>query len=139
MASDALDCYKQLIGEKEFKRRFPKISIEMDDFMRKAYRGGWVYVNPQHQGKDLENVTVYDVNSMFPAQMYNQLLPWGKPFARAEPKEGELFIVKFKAMFELKEGRFPTYQRKGSFRTTQSEYVIKSDGIEEITLTCMDY
>lgn len=139
MASDALECYKTITGMKQYRRRFPSISIEMDDFLRKAYRGGWVYVSPEHQGEDLKDVTVYDVNSMFPAQMYNQMLPWGKPFYREKPQKGELYIVRFKAMFELKEGKLPMYQRKGSFRTTQSEYVTKSDGVEEVTLTCMDY
>lgn len=139
MASDALNNFKEMIGEKEYKKRFPVLSIGMDEFCRKAYRGGWVYVNPLWSGKDMTNVTVYDVNSMFPAQMRYKMLPWGRPYMRDRPAEGELYIVRFKAAFKLKEGRFPMYQRKGSFRSNQAAFVRESNGFEELTLTCVDY
>lgn len=50
-ASDCLACYKDLAG-RTFRAVFPIINPVIDEHLRKAYRGGWVYVNPRHKGQD---------------------------------------------------------------------------------------
>ena len=52
----------------------------IDGFCRKAYRGGWTFANPLTQGKVLEQgIDIYDINSMYPATMLQNPLPFGKP------------------------------------------------------------
>ena len=140
MAGDAMNDYKEIIGMKQFDRWFPKLTLETDHFIRQAYRGGWTYVNPLWQGKTVEDVDVYDVNSMYPSRQRDCLLPYGMPYKhRGEPREGELYIVRFSCSFKVKEGKFPMIQRKGSFLSIQAEYVYESDGLETLYLTSVDY
>ena len=139
MAGDAMNDYKEIIGMKQFDRWFPKLTLETDHFIRQAYRGGWTYVNPLWQGKTVEDVDVYDVNSMYPSRQRDCLLPYGMPYKhRGEPREGELYIVRFSCSFKVKEGKFPMIQRKGSFLSIQAEYVYESDGLETLYLTSVD-
>lgn len=148
MASDALRCYKDLFykrhadrkkGDRAWARTYPKLNLLEDAFIRRAYRGGWVYVNPRYINKDVENVTVYDVNSMYPAQMRFKELPYGKPEVR-EPRAGELYVVNFQAVFEIKDGKLPTYQNKNSVRNNDAEFVLSSHGmLMDLSMTNVDY
>lgn len=62
--SNALADYKKMCGgSKKFRRMFPFIDNETDEFIRKAYRGGFTYVNPIFQGKRIKDGIVFDVNS----------------------------------------------------------------------------
>lgn len=147
MASDAKRCYRRMWDESfssevvathKWKRTFPELSLDDDRFIRAAYKGGWVYVNPAHRGRDVRMVHTYDVNSMFPDKMRNKPLPVGRP-VRREPKEGELYIVHFDAMFSIKPGRFPTVQTKNSFRHMEAEYITESEGYMHLAMTNIDY
>lgn len=64
---------------KLFKQFFP-ITIEEDKELRKhhLYLGGKCLVNPYKLNKPQEHIFKYDVNSMYPAQMYNMLYPIGE-------------------------------------------------------------
>lgn len=139
MSGDAMESYRQMIGKNQYSKWFPFITSEMDAFIREAYRGGWTFVNPRWQMQDIEDVDVYDVNSMYPSVMRDCPLPCGMPYRRREPLPGELWIVKFTAKFRCRDDRFPMLQRKNSVRFAEAEYVYESDGIEELTLTCVDY
>lgn len=65
---------------KAFKQYFP-LTVEEDLHFRKLnlYQGGKCMVNPYKLNKEQLGVYKYDVNSMYPAQMYNMLYPLGKP------------------------------------------------------------
>lgn len=140
MASDAMADYKRTIGEKQFDKWFPKLSLELDQWMRSGYRGGWTYCNPIWEGKAVEDIDVYDVNSMYPSRQRDCILPYGMPYKhKGGPCEGELYIVRFSCSFRVREGKFPMIQRKGSFQSVQADYVYESDGIETLTLTSVDY
>lgn len=81
-ASDAFKTFRKMVSGKSagrFERFYRPLEPELDDLMRPAYRGGFTYLNPLHQNKMLYNVDVIDVNSMYPAQMYHKLLPYGEP------------------------------------------------------------
>ena len=75
-ASCAYGAYSSMRTKEYMSYQFPELS---DDFLtewREAYRGGRSQVNPLYKGKILENVRRYDINSMYPAVMYNEKLPY---------------------------------------------------------------
>lgn len=145
IASNALHSYKESIGGKyKFRDRFPLIPKEDDSFIRKSYRGGFVYVNPQIQYKDIkENGMTFDVNSLYPSRMYNDLLPYGMPIKyNGEYPNNEfypLYIQRIKCKFKLKKGYIPIIQIKNNSRFNDHEY-LKNSGVErvELTLTNID-
>lgn len=82
-ASGAMKEFKHLMekhyGSDNYNNLIPKIDYLTDQKLRPAYRGGFTYVNPMHQSNILHNVHKIDVNSMYPAQMYNNYIPIGEP------------------------------------------------------------
>lgn len=128
-ASDALSWYKAMIGKNKFEKRFPVFPIELDAAFRKAYKGGYTYLNPRYRLQKGVPGRVYDVNSLYPWAMYYCLLPYGYPiYFEGEPEPDPnypLYIVHFKASFELKPGHLPTLQLKKS-RFKDTEYLTSS-------------
>lgn len=145
IAGNALNNYKESIGGKyKFRDYFPLISKKDDDFIRGSYRGGYTYVNPRIQGKKInQNGMTFDVNSLYPSRMYNELLPYGMPiYFEGEYKQNDfypLYIQKIKCRFKLNKGYVPIIQIKNNSRFSQNEY-LKSSGVErvELTLTSVD-
>lgn len=140
IASNALHNYKESIGGKyKFRDRFPLIPKEDDDFIRKSYRGGYVYVNPNIQHKEIkqEGMT-FDVNSLYPSRMYYDLLPYGMPIHYVGNYPGNdfypLYIQKIKCKFKLKKGYVPIIQIKNNCRFNDHEY-LKDSGVERVILT----
>ena len=41
-----------------YRSHFPLLPLEVDDYIRKAYRGGWTYVNPKYAGKMIDKPVV---------------------------------------------------------------------------------
>lgn len=80
VGSDSLADYKTtLASAKHFERTFPILSESMDGEIRKAYRGGFTYADPRFSGKVTRSGRTYDVNSLYPSVMYNEVLPYGMP------------------------------------------------------------
>jgi hypothetical protein len=135
--SDSLAGFKDVISPKMFSKFFPVLSNKIDNEIRKAYRGGFTWVNERFQGVDIEEGIVFDVNSLYPSRMYYCDLPYGTP----EKFEGEyqynetypLYIQTLSCSFELKEGYIPTIQLKKYAKFRQNEY-LKSSNHEVVTL-----
>ena len=142
IGADALSSYKKMIGEKEFKNRFPIIEPETDRLLRKAYHGGWTYVNPKFQDKDIGAGKVYDVNSLYPWAMRYNRYPVGAPmFFEGKYKEDlrrPLYIQKFSCEFKLKKGYLPCVQIKHSLFYNGNEYLVESDGLVDLTMCNVD-
>lgn len=139
LSSDAFTDVKHTLGGYNTWRKYmPLLSSEDDAFCRMSYKGGWVYCNPKYQNQELENVSVFDVNSLYPYVMKNMPLPEGKPYYRP-PFPGECYIVNFNTEFYLKDGYFPTIQIKHSGRYNETEYLTESKGITNLTLTSVDF
>lgn len=142
-ASNALAHYKTTLSKSEWKANFPKPSLEQDKFIRKSYKGGYTYLNPIYKEKDIQDVIVLDVNSLYPSVMRYEMLPYGKPKKfegrYEEDKEYPLYIQKFKCNFLLKEGKLPTIQIKNSGRFVPTQYLESSEDEQvELTLTSVD-
>ena len=115
--SNALANYKEILGgELKFRYKFPTLTEEDDEIIRKAYRGGFTYCNPRYQGKHLGKLSVFDVNSLYPSQMYSRPLPYDTP-VRFEGKYNDnkvypLYVQRLRCEFKLKKGMIPTIQLK---------------------------
>lgn len=80
VGADALGEFTKLIGGKDkFRQQFPCLPIETDTEIRRAYRGGFTYVDPRHKQRMTEPGLVLDVNSLYPYVMSERALPYGEP------------------------------------------------------------
>ena len=143
VASDAMRSYKDFIGGDVYELRHPRLGLDLDQILRKAYRGGWTYLNPLYKEKDVHNVMIYDINSMYPAVMagmHDERLPKGLPM-RVDPsyqlREDQLEIVRVVLNLHIKENAFPWVHYKNIWGHTSEEYIEHEDGVE-LTLTTPD-
>lgn len=145
--SNALSDYRSgMGGKKGFRRWFPALSDEEDEFIRGAYRGGFTYVAPRYQGRNLGEGIVFDVNSLYPSVMYGcsgERLPYGLPERfEGAPKATEAFdlwVAQVTCSFRVRENHIPCIQLKGNFRFSQTEYLERSDGEVTFTITSVDW
>lgn len=140
--SNALFDYKQIMSKKKFEKIYTKLTFDCDKDLRQAYKGGFTYLNPVYEGKDVGSGEVLDVNSLYPSAMYNELLPFGEPFfyegKYKEDRIYPLYIQRITCSFKLKEGKIPTIQIKHR-QFIDNEYLTSSnDEIVALTLTNVD-
>lgn len=141
IGSDALNSYKKMC---DFETLFPILPLEIDDFIRKSYRGGWTYLQPQYADKDLGEMEVYDVNSLYPSRMRYCLLPYDTPVyfkgEYAYNPEYPLYIIHINVCFKLKENHLPMIQAKKHWLFSNTEYIREClDEPLELYLTSVDY
>lgn len=141
-ASDALYQFRQSVGPKVEREIFPNLSVEVSDYMRPAYKGGYVYVKPAFKEKILENGEVYDVNSMYPYVMYSYPMPYDKPIEfegrYVTNKRFPLYIQTLICKFKIKENHLPTFNIRNATFYETSEYLEESLGYMTITLSSVD-
>lgn len=144
IGSCALEEFKRLINKKYFKMYFPPPFYDED--VRQAYKGGFTYLNPKFKEKEVKNLVVLDVNSLYPSVMSGcsgEFLPFGTPiFYEGEYKEDKLYplyIQKIQCAFELKPNKIPTIQIKHNMYYQGNQYLTSSDGDRPILyLTSVD-
>lgn len=135
--------YKQIISINKFDHFFPKLDIELDEYIRKSYKGGFTYLNPLYKEKDVKDGIVLDVNSLYPSVMYEKPMPFGYPvYFEGEYKEDKiynLYVQRLCCSFEIKKDKIPTLQIKGSMSFIPNEYLTSSNlEIVELTMTNID-
>ena len=140
LSSDAFNEVKQTIGGYKYYRNWmPVLNPATDDFCRLSYKGGWTYLRKDRAEKLYNNVSVYDVNSLYPWAMAETELPYGRPAIR-KPKGGEMYIIKFVADFDIKPDKLPTIQVKNMPTVyKKTEYIEHSTVDTELCLTNIDY
>lgn len=141
-AANALADYKSKVGKK-FEYWFPKLTTDLDEEIRKSYRGAWTYCNPKIKDKDIGEGIVLDVNSLYSSRMVEEVLPYGEPVQfegrYKKTEEYPLYIQKISCCFTLKNGYLPTIQIKNNHRFIETEYLTSSDGeLVDLTLTNVD-
>lgn len=142
IGSDAISNYKDTITS--FTDYFPMLSYEEDEVIRKSYRGGWTYANPKWTNKQIGEGIVIDKNSMYPYQLSDKLLPFGRPeYYEGHYKEDityPLWVETITAKFDLKPNMLPTLQLKNTLGFIPNEYIETTKGeYVTITLTSVDY
>lgn len=137
--SNALYDYKKTITTKLFNKWFPIQHYEIDKAIRKSYKGGFVYCNPDIKGKDINEGIVLDVNSLYPSRMYYCAIPYGEPIyfkgMYCTNKIYNTYIQNFNCIFELKDKHIPSIQLKNNISFLPTEYVTSSKG--EMVSLCL--
>lgn len=141
-ATDAMKAYKKIISDTGFKSYFPTLPKEVDDFIRKSYKGGFCYLNPKYKNVDLGKVYTYDVKSMYPSRMHDEQLPYGVPeYYTGKYKKDKtmpLYIQHIIVDCKLKENAIPVIQTK-SFFSIRLNYLMNTEGrMTDLYLTNMD-
>ena len=135
--SNALSEYKEITRLNRFRSLYKPLNYDIDKDIRRAYRGGFTYLNPVYKNKEVKEGEVLDVNSLYPSVMYKEMLPFGEPFfyegKYQEDKVYPLYIQRLTCSFKIKEGKIPTIQIKHS-RFVDNEYLTDS-GEEPVALT----
>jgi hypothetical protein len=140
---DSLDGFKAVISTKTFEKLFPIFDEKLDKNIRLAYRGGFTWLNEKYAGLPINEGIVFDVNSLYPSQMYFRDLPFSVPVyfnGKYECDEDyPLYIQHIKCEFELKEGYIPCIQIKKNLLFRPNEYLKTSDGeIIDLYVTNID-
>lgn len=142
IGSNALEDFK--FRCRGFNNYFPTLNVEEDSFIRKAYRGGFTFVNPKHQGKTVKgNCVCLDVNSLYPSRLELCPMPYQVPVRfegrYKEDSEYPLYVQRLLCSFHIKEDKIPSIQVKNTSRFVANEYITDS-GTEpvELTLTNVD-
>lgn len=141
IGSDALSSYKEM--NKNFNHYFPVLPYDIDKDIRKSYKGGFTYLNDIYVEKETGSGIVFDKNSMYPAKMMYEKLPFGNPIFFNGKYETDklypLYVQTISCVFELKDGMIPTIQIKNNLSFLPNEYVKSSNGdIVTLTLTNID-
>lgn len=143
VSGDAMAEYKSLVGSKSFKAAFPVFSMELDAELRRAYRGGWTYCDPRFAKRRTCSGMVFDVNSLYPSVMANELIPYGEPQwaeGRVEPTAARpltIFSVEFIA--KLKPNHVPCIQIKNSMSYIETEYLKEIKEPTTLMVTNIDW
>ena len=141
IGSCALNNFKD--GTKDFKTLFPELPTDIHNAIKNSYKGGFTYLNPIHKDEIIENITVLDVNSLYPSVQRNERLPYGMPIQYEGKYKKDilypLYIQVISCSFDLRPGKIPTIQLKNNLSFMPNEYLKSSDGkIVTLTLTNVD-
>lgn len=142
IGANAMADFRQRVGKSRFRHLFPKISLEVDAFIRKSYRGGFTYVEPTFAGRDVIGGISVDYNSMYPSMLISKPYPVGTP----QPFDGRyahnsdypLFVQALTCEFHLKPRGIPMIQLRGAGFYGEHEYVRDTVEPVSIVLTSVD-
>lgn len=144
IGADALSYFKGTKSKAVLNKLMPKITLEQDSYFRKAYKGGFTYVNPVFQDKDIGEGIVFDVNSLYPSRMYFCSMPYGEPVYYSggyiPNKNYPLYIQHVRMKFKIKPNHIPCIQLKNNMSFVPTEYVNSSrDEIVDLWLSSVDF
>lgn len=140
----ATDCFKfgkeHCLNGRFYRDFMPLLSEYTDNFCRKAYRGGISYLNPDYEDKEITDIKVFDVNSLYPWVMHDCPLPYGfGVYSHEKPADDKLYFVHFKAEFYVKGRGFPFLQLKNTPGYMNNQFIEYSNGYEDLYMTSVDY
>lgn len=128
---------------KAFRFRFPEIDSDTDAELRQAYYGGWCYVNPAIEDREVGAGHVYDVNSLYPTAMKGHIYPCGDPHVSDRPfdevqNSDTPYFVRFDSSFHIKPGKWPFLQ-SGKHIWSEETHLTDSHGEKTLTLCRPDF
>lgn len=140
--------YKKLISPQVFEENFPDLrkyelhhneqEQNLEQYIRKSYRGGWCYLCHGKEHKIYHNGTTADVNSLYPSMMHSEsgnYYPIGYPldfwYGNYIPDEAlkpnRYFFIRIRTQFILKDGYLPFIQIKNNMLYKSTESLRTSD------------
>lgn len=109
----------------------------VDEYIRKSYRGGWCYVVKGCENRIFKHGCVCDVNSLYPSVMHSSSgnrYPIGRPmfwkgnFIHPQAlRPNSYYFIRIKTRFRLKKGYLPFIQIKRNAFYKSNEYLVTSD------------
>ena len=142
VGSNAFADYKARLGRRRWRALFPVMDPMEDAFIRKAYRGGFTYVNPAFAGLDVFNGISVDYNSMYPSMLISKPYPVGKPRWFGGRYEHDplhpLYVQRLTCSFRLRSRGIPMVQLRNMGYYGDHEYVRETVEPVELTLTSVD-
>jgi hypothetical protein len=140
--ANALSDFIIRYGKQEYKNNFPELDPHTFQDFKRAYKGGFTFLNPAYKDKSVKEGAVFDVNSMYPWAMKNCLLPYGEPVYFPERYQNNpiypLYIQCMLCEFKLKPNHYPCIQIKGHFMYHDTEYLTESVEPTYLYLTSVD-
>lgn len=146
IGSCCLEEYKKIISD-DYDTFFPSMSqiileenygsLNVDEYIRRSYKGGWCYVVKGKEGKVKRNGTTFDVNSLYPSVMSSESgnrYPVGKPtfwtgnhIPDKAKGDNKYFFIRIRTRFYLKKDKLPFIQIKRSYLYKGNECLETSD------------
>lgn len=150
IGSNCMKDFKTTVHYSVFKEWFPNLDYEypntdvnIDEYIRDAYHGGWCHVDERYKNRVVENGVTLDVNSLYPfeclsSEVGQPRLPVGEPIAymtgddaknvlkeyfndgKYKPPYHYLF-VNLTCNFSLKKDHLPFIQKKDSWLYKKNE------------------
>ena len=140
IASSAYDIFTRMLESenKDPESLFPRLSSDIDLFCRKAYKGGFCYVNEKYQGKTINKKgQVYDVNSLYPFVMSSdRLMPIGEPVFYKKKKGQYVDIYKISCKAKCK--YYPFIFNKSFSNKSSYMKEIDTDTLKDLCLYVTD-
>lgn len=134
IGADSIKAVKKTFN---FRKVFPILSLADDNYIRKAYKGGFTYCAPQAVGQIIQGGIVLDKHSMYPSKMLEKL-PIGIPSTFDGRYTGKkMYIQSFYCTAKLKEKHIPTVQIKGSWHR-ENQYLEEIVEPELLHMTKID-
>lgn len=139
IGASSLNKYKQSIGgEGTFRALFPVLEYYIDSYVRKAYRGGFVWVHPERKNKEVGSGIVLDYNSMFSWSMRYNPMPYGRPeYHTGKPGHGMWIARIHIGHAKIKARHIPCIQIKHS-RWNDTEYLTEFEDAQ-LFITNIDW
>lgn len=140
--------FKHTYDKRTYEEMFPDLkaieldadkfgSKDVDEYIRRSYRGGWCYVVKGCENRIFKKGCVCDVNSLYPSVMHSSsgnAYPIGHPlfwkgnFIHPEAlRDNMYYFVRVRTRFKLKKGMLPFIQIKNSGMYKSNEYLETSD------------
>lgn len=149
IGSCCLEEYKRIMGKDDYNMFYPDMTevalnkdifgySNVDEYIRRSYRGGWCYLVKGKEGKVYENGGLTaDVNSLYPSVMHSEsgnYYPVGNPnfwtgniIPDEALKEHRYYFIRVKTRFYIKENMLPFIQIKHSFLYKGTECLETTD------------
>lgn len=146
IGSNALNFYKETLGKNKFNHYFKELDKRLDADLRRAYKGGFTYLNPLYKNSDVGRGITLDVNSLYPSVMYDRPMPFDYPIfyegKYQDDKVYNLYIQKITCSFKIKKNHIPIIQIKHEI-FKDNEYLTTSENelgedIVTLVLTSID-
>lgn len=143
VGADALKEFKEIVSKNLFRHIFPVLPDHIDADMRRAYRGGFTYVDPRSKGRRVGRGRVYDVNSLYPSVMYDRVLPYGEPVYWTGPPEVDavypLYITTVTITAKLRKNHIPCIPIKAGMFGMSTLYAESVDEPKQFSVTNVDW
>lgn len=137
--------YENLIKSiKNNKYYYPQLAIKTNEFCRKSTMGGYCYLNEKFSNKKIDNINIYDINSLYPFVLATKKTPYGKPiFYKGCYKKDDIYNTYIQHIivdFEIKKDGIPFIYNNKDFIFYNGEYLKSTNGqLMELYLTEVDF